>query len=256
MEPSLELKSAAELATARTANPFAPTLAAGAAHQPAGTVRKEFGGGPTATDKAVAKDITDAGRNQLGSLAGATQNLAVTVDLVAVVRRHASKIATKDELIALTAAAKEFEAEARIQAEHSPVIQAEKIRQATAVYASSPTAKNLEALRHLKTLDLRDHALVQQHAIQRKQKIFREKIAPLEAPIYRRFATELDTDVETIQANHEAVYREFGCAAPAHPLAEQLRAIAKLHRAMAGHRDVGAGMGDTMPELLTALLAK
>jgi hypothetical protein len=195
--------------------------------------------------------------NVLGAMApGPQSGAAVELSLTILARRHFPKIITKDELSALSAAAKEFEKEAAVEREHNIVTQGMRLREATAAYSSDPSAQKFERLQRLKVLSAQDHCHVQYAAQVRKRQVFRERIAPLEIAIYGRFASELETEIFALTKARAETYAAFGCAAPSDPLIVALSKTAEVYRLMATHRNAGQGMADSIPELFIALLAE
>jgi hypothetical protein len=137
----------------------------------------------------------------------------------------------------------------QIMDEHSPVVAEQRVQELSHAYAQEPTAENLEALRHAKSLDASDHARTQEYAQLRTRAIL-EELTPSIRPILAKAAELCQETAQSLWAQESAIYRSFDLAPTPSPLARGLAALAREFK----QQSESAAAFDGLPEIVEKLL--
>jgi hypothetical protein len=169
-----------------------------AANSPSGTAIP-FGTTPEAEKQAVlTAGAGFAAANKLGSLMGERNGPSSSIPGYEVIaRKFFAQLSKAVDLAEVVEACEKIAEQQKIQDEHSPVIQQRKISDATERYAIEPNAKNLETLRHLKTLDYRDHCMAQDYAQRAKLKILAE-LTPKLLPVFALAKELMESEAQSL----------------------------------------------------------
>jgi len=165
-----------------------------------------------------------------------------------IVKHFCERLITPPEIEMLKEAKTAIQRELQIRMTHSPSVIAEKVSQAVKDYAAEPSAKNLKALRELRSLDVWDHGHIQFYAEQRKAKVQAEKVSPIAVLVHQRAADLLEAIAQEIRNHDAGAYENWGFEPVDSPL------VTGLLKAARNFRGVTGSGGDVLPDLLQAIL--
>ncbi len=220
----------------------------------AGTVKRVYAIPSVAERKEQAKlsasivaPVPPAARNDLGAHHH-ERGPSIQPTLRAFVQIHADELADSQEISELAAAHDQLHAEQRLSDEHSQPLVERKIASALTKYSVEPTEENLTALRHAKSFDPSEHAVIQFESKRRRQGIV-DRIAPTCRNILNRASATLSERAQRLGDADSAAYSDLGLESPGHPLVNGLRILARNLANEAKANQLGG-----VPELIHELL--